>query len=155
MGEHQDLVLHCDHLDHQHLQILPPVTQSMQLSTNQEDIHVHIQSLNQFNSPYSYMSVASPQSYEVHVYIASISGLVILVFVMVAGINLIRVLNHQMICVCNTRSGASIQHVIPQYSIYTVYVPESRFGNAYYYASPHCIQACWPMFFPGSLHMMF
>jgi hypothetical protein len=28
-------------------------------------------------------------------------------------------------------------------------LPESRFGNAYYHANPHCILARWPVFFPG------
>ena len=66
-----------------------PVTQSMQLSTNQGDIH--IQSPNQSNSPYSYMNVASPQSYEVFCLCFRTGNISICNG---CRINLTRVLNH-------------------------------------------------------------
>ncbi len=31
--------------------------------------------------------------------------------------------------------------------------PEARFGNAYYHATPTCIAARWPLFYPGSLRV--
>ena len=118
-----------------------PVAQSMQLSTNQGDIN--IQSPNQSNSPYSYMNVATPQSYEVFC----------LCF-RTGNISIYNGCRNKFDKSAKPPNDLCVQH--EEWRWYTSpvsHLPESRFGNAYYHASPHCIQARWPMFYPGSLHI--